>query len=131
MCGPRVVPNIRCIGQFVWGDVQFAERNGERIGIPGGIGQHGVFSYIVTNFTDGKGYTPIVHGNSYIQVIGWDEDGNLDARGILTYSQSPEPDSPHYADQTKLYSRGEWVDFPFTEEEIQADPNLEVLSLQE
>ncbi|HSG98008.1 MAG TPA: penicillin acylase family protein [Woeseiaceae bacterium] len=114
-----------------WGDVQFAERNGERIGIPGGVGHHGVFSYIVTSFTDGKGYTPIVHGNSYIQVIGWDEDGNLDARGILTYSQSPEPDSPHYADQTKLYSRGEWVDFPFTEEEILADPSLETLSLYE
>ncbi len=114
-----------------WGDVQFAERNGERIGIPGAVGRHGVFSYIVTGFTEEKGYTPIHHGNSYIQVIGWDEDGNLDARGLLTYSQSPEPESPHYSDQTELYSRGEWIDFPFTEEEIQADPNLRVLTLQE
>ena len=114
-----------------WGDVQFAERNGERIGVPGAVGGHGSFSYIVTQFTEGKGYTPIMHGNSYIQVIGWDEAGNLDARGLLTYSQSPEPDSPHYADQTKLYSRGEMVDFPFTEEEILADPELKVLTLRE
>lgn len=114
-----------------WGDVQFAERNGDRIGIPGGIGRHGVFSYIVSGFTESKGYTPIMHGNSYIQVIGWDEDGNLDARGILTYSQSPEPDSPHYADLTRLYSQGGWVDFPFTEDEIQADPNLETITLRE
>jgi acyl-homoserine-lactone acylase len=114
-----------------WGDVQFAERNGERIGIPGAVGNHGSFSYIVTQFTDGKGYTPILHGNSYIQVIGWNENGDLDARGILTYSQSPEPDSPHYADQTRLYSRGELIDFPFTEEEILADPELEVLTLRE
>ena len=114
-----------------WGDVQFAERNGERIGVPGAVGGHGSFSYIVTQFTEGKGYTPIVHGNSYIQVIGWDEAGNLDARGLLTYSQSPEPDSPHYADQTKLYSRGEMIDFPFTEEEILADPELKVLTLRE
>jgi acyl-homoserine-lactone acylase len=114
-----------------WGDVQFTERNGERIGIPGAVGRHGGFSYIVTDFTEGKGYTPIMHGNSYIQVIGWDEAGELDARGILTYSQSPESDSPHYADQTRLYSRGEWVDFPFTEAEILADPELETLTLRE
>ena len=114
-----------------WGEVQFAERNGERIGIPGAIGRHGGFSYIVTDFTEGKGYTPIVHGNSYIQVVGWDEEGNVDAKAILTYSQSPESDSPHFADQTQLYSRGEWIDLPFTEEEIQADPAYRVLTLQE
>lgn len=113
-----------------WGDIQFTERNGERIGIPGGVGRHGVFSYIVTGFSE-KGYTPIVHGNSYIQVIGWDDVGNLDARGILTYSQSPESDSPHYADQTLMYSKGEMIRFPFTEVEIQADPGLRVLTLSE
>lgn len=114
-----------------WGEVQFAQRNGDRIGIPGGVGSHGAFSYIVTQFTDGEGYTPIMHGNSYIQVIGWDEAGDLDARGILTYSQSPEPDSSHYADQTWLYSRGEWIDFPFTEDEIQADPAFRSVTLSE
>ena len=114
-----------------WGDVQFAERNGDNIGIPGAIGSHGGFSYIVTDYTEGKGYTPIVHGNSYIQIVGWDEAGTLDARGILTYSQSPEPDSPYYADQTKLYSQGEMISFPFTEEEIAADPNLKVVTLAE
>lgn len=114
-----------------WGDIQFAERNGERIAIPGAVGNHGVFSYIVSRFTQGKGYTPIEQGNSYIQVVGWDEEGKLDARGILTYSQSPEPDSPHYADQTRLYSRSELVKFPFTESEILADPELRVITLEE
>ena len=113
-----------------WGDVQFAERNGDRIAVPGGPGRHGMFSYIRTDFTDGKGYTPIVHGNSYIQVVTWKDDGTPDARGILTYSQSPEPDSAHYSDQTELYAKGEWLSLPFTEEEILADPNLEVLTLR-
>jgi acyl-homoserine-lactone acylase len=113
-----------------WGDVQFAERNGARIPVPGGPGRHGMFSYINTDFTAGKGYTPIVHGNSYIQVVTWKDDGAPDARGILTYSQSPEADSPHYYDQTELYARGEWLHLPFTEDEILADPNLKTLSLQ-
>ena len=113
-----------------WGNVQFAERNGSRIPVPGGPGRHGMFSYIRTDFTEGKGYTPIVHGNSYIQVVTWDDDGTPDARGLLTYSQSPEPDSPHYSDQTELYARGEWLQLPFTESEILADPNLRSLSLR-
>jgi acyl-homoserine-lactone acylase len=113
-----------------WGNVQFAERNGARIPVPGGPGRHGMFSYINTDFTEGKGYTPILHGNSYIQVVTWNDDGTPDARGILTYSQSPEADSPHYYDQTELYARGEWLQLPFTDEEILADPNLKTLSLQ-
>jgi acyl-homoserine-lactone acylase len=113
-----------------WGDVQFAERNGARIPVPGGPGRHGMFSYINTDFTEGKGYTPILHGNSYIQVVTWNDDGTPDARGILTYSQSPEADSPHYSDQTELYARGEWLQLPFTEDEILADPNLKTLTLR-
>ena len=61
----------------------------------------------------------------------WDEEGRPDARGILTYSQSPEPDSPHHADQTRLYSRGEWIDLPFSDAEIQADPNLRTITIRE
>jgi len=113
-----------------WGDVQFAERNGARIPVPGGPGRHGMFSYINADFTAGKGYTPIAHGNSYIQVVTWDDDGAPDARGILTYSQSPEADSPHYYDQTELYARGELLQLPFTDDEILADPNLKTLTLQ-
>ena len=112
-----------------WGDVQFTERNGKRIPIPGGQGWAGMFSMIVANLQKDKGYTPIVHGNSYIQVISWDEAGDLDARGILTYSQSQDPESAHYADQTQLYSQGEWLRFPFAEAEIAADPNLTSLRL--
>jgi len=114
-----------------WGDIQFAKRNGRKIPIPGGQGWAGMFSMIVANLSDDASYTPILHGNSYIQVVSWDDDGNLQAGGILTYSQSQEADSPHYADMTELYSRGEWIDFPFTEDEILADPNLRSLTLTE
>lgn len=104
-----------------WGDVQFAMRNGEKIGIPGGSGGQGLFSVITARFNPGNGgYSPITHGNSYIQTVTWDEDGMPDADAILTYSQSPEPDSPYYSDLTKVYSQSGWVDLPFTDEQIQA-----------
>lgn len=114
-----------------WGEVQFSERNGKRIPIPGGQGWAGMFSMIMADLEKNKGYTPIIHGNSYIQVISWDKAGKLDARGILTYSQSQEPDSAHYSDQTELYSQGKWLSFPFTEQEIMSDPNLAIIHLTE
>ncbi len=112
------------------GDIQFAKRNGERIPVPGGEGWAGMWSMIIANFKEGEGYSHIQHGNSYMQIISWDEAGNLDPRAIVTYSQSPEPDSPHYADMTHLYAKGEWLDLPFSDAEIDADPNLETLSLR-
>ena len=112
------------------GEVQYVERNGERLPIPGGEGWAGMWSMSVSSLT-ADGYTPIVNGNSYIQVISWDDDGNLDARGMLTYSQSAEPDSPHHADLTRLYSASQWISLPFEEAAIAADPNLETLRLQE
>jgi acyl-homoserine-lactone acylase len=104
-----------------WGDVQFALRNGEKIGIPGGSGGQGMFSVISSRFNpDNGGFNPITAGNSYIQTVTWDEDGTPNAKAILTYSQSPEPDSKYYSDMTKLYSQSQWIDLPFKDAEIDA-----------
>ena len=113
------------------GDIQYAPRNGRNIPVPGGDGGAGMFSMIVTNLNGEKGYTPIIHGNSYMQVISWDEAGDLDPRAMLTYSQSPEPDSPHYSDLTEIHAQGGWIRLPFTDAEIEADPNLRTLNLTE
>lgn len=105
-----------------WGDVQFATRGGEKIGIPGGNGYAGMYSVITARLNkQAGGYTPIRHGNSYVQIVTWQDDGTPDARAILTYSQSPQRDSRWYADQTRLYSRSAWIRLPFTQREIDAD----------
>lgn len=114
------------------GTLQFEARNDERIPIPGGDGGAGMWSVITSQYNaEQQGYTPIVHGNSYMQVISWDENGRVDPRAILSYSQSEDPRSPHFADQTHLYSQSQWLELPFYEEEILADPNLLTLRLQE
>ncbi|WP_129782609.1 acylase [Peristeroidobacter soli] len=114
----------------LWGDVQFTERNGERIGLPGGTHGAGVFSVLVGKLTPGKGYSPIVTGNSWMQVVTWTDTGEVNAHGILSYSQSEEEDSPYSADQTKLYSKSQWLKLPFTEAEITADKELRTLELK-
>jgi acyl-homoserine-lactone acylase len=102
-----------------WGEVQFDEKNGERIPIPGGSGGM-LFSVITSNLIEGEGYSNITHGNSYIQAVSWDASDCPDANAILTYSQSTDPASAHYADATKLYSQGGWIDMPFCESDRDA-----------
>jgi acyl-homoserine-lactone acylase len=102
-----------------WGQVQYAPRNGENIPIHGASG---AFSFTVTSagLVDGEGYSRIGAGNSYIQTVGWDGSECPDAYAILTYSQSTDPASAHYADMTKLYSAKEWVDMPFCAADVRA-----------
>jgi len=102
-----------------WGEVQFDEKNGERIGIHGGSGAM-MFSVITSDLVQGEGYSAIEHGNSYMQAVTWDESDCPDAYAILTYSQSTDPASDHYADATKLYSSGGWIDMPYCEAERDA-----------
>ncbi len=97
-----------------WGEVQFVEKNGERIPIPGGSGAM-LFSVITSDLVEGEGYSNITTGNSYIQAVSWDETDCPDANAILTYSQSSDPASAHYADATRLYSEEGWIDMPFCE----------------
>jgi acyl-homoserine-lactone acylase len=48
----------------------------------------------------------------------------------MTYSQSEDPDSPHFADQTERYGSGEGLrPVLFTEEALLADPGLAELQL--
>jgi acyl-homoserine-lactone acylase len=86
-------------------------RNGVRIPIHGGPGDpDGEFNAINVDFEAGKGLKENEHGSSYVQVVTWKTGSACpDARTILTYSQSVNPDSPFYSDQTKLFSQKKWV----------------------
>ena len=101
-----------------WGDVQFAQRGEQRIAIHGGDDRLGIL-----NMQDADpvptGVTP-KHGSSYVQVVTFDETGPV-ADAVLSYSQSTDPASPHFGDQTLLYSAKRWVRLPFTPEAIAAD----------
>ena len=97
---------------------QFVRRGDEIIPIHGGHGEYGMYNDIQPTWNPDEGYSDITAGGSFIQVVSFDDDECPDARTILTYSQSTNPDSEHFADQTRLYSQGGWVEAQFCEEEI-------------
>ena len=112
-----------------WGEIHYEIRNGKKIPLFGGGFNAGNFSAMQAKLTKGEGWSKIIHGNSYLQTVTWDEEGVV-AEGILSYSQSSDPDNPHFQDQTELYSQKKWVKLPFKEKDILADPNLEIINIK-
>jgi acyl-homoserine-lactone acylase len=68
------------------------------------------------------------NGSTFIMATELTRSGPR-TRTVITYSESANPDSPHYADQTALFARGQMITERFTEPEINADPALRTLTL--
>jgi acyl-homoserine-lactone acylase len=97
--------------------VQFVERNGVRIPIGGGPESYNNFKATVVA---GKGITdPVPFADSYIHIVEFGDTGPL-ARGVMSYSQSTNPESPYYDDMTKVYSERHFFTLPFSKQEIEA-----------
>lgn len=64
-----------------------------------------------------SGYN-VVHGSSFIMTLGWTEDGP-EAEALLSYSQSGDPESPHFDDQTQLYAEKAWRPIRYTQTDIE------------
>ncbi|MFE1293030.1 penicillin acylase family protein [Streptomyces sp. NPDC058751] len=106
------------------GDHQYVTRNGERIPVHGAPHFLGVLDVITPVWDPKAGNTEVVHGSSFIQVVAFPGGRGPRAATLLTYGQSANPHSPHYADQTRLFSAGRWVADRFTPAEIAATPGL-------
>ena len=112
------------------GDIQSSGVNGQ-IPIFGGEGFEGSFTIASSGALGDSGY-PVTYGNSYIQAVTWDlQSGAPNAQGFVTYSQSTDPASPYYNDMTQAYSAKQWVDYPFTPEQIAGSRVLESYVLSE
>ncbi|MBL8271729.1 penicillin acylase family protein [Steroidobacter sp.] len=98
-----------------WGEIQFIERNGRRIPVPGGA----VYNAISGTMADGA--VRVRAGSSYIQIVSFEADGPR-AEALLTYSQSTDPASAHFADQAPLFAESKWQTLPFTDAQIERDP---------
>jgi acyl-homoserine-lactone acylase len=105
-----------------WGETQFVARGGAHIPVHGGEGTDGVLNAQQSRLVPGQGYVPF-HGSSYVQVVTFDAQGPV-ADAVLTYSQSTDPASAHYADQTLLHARKGWVRLPFHAADIAAEPGV-------
>ena len=103
-----------------FGEVQAVQRNEFTIPIHGGWDEMGTFSVIKVRLDKG-GYRNITGGNTYIQAVTWDESECPVADAMLSHSQSTDPASPYYLDQTLLYSDKIWTPMPFCKDDIERE----------
>jgi acyl-homoserine-lactone acylase len=66
-----------------------------------------------------EGY-PIAHGSSFVLALEFTAEGPQ-ADAILSYSQSGDPESPHFTDQTRLFERKQWRPVRYRESDIAAN----------
>lgn len=102
------------------GDIQYVTRNGQRIPIHGGAEEAGNLNLIGTPLDGAKGYSDITtESTSWVQVTELTKTGPK-VRGVLAYSQSTNPASPHYSDMTQAYSDKRWIELPFKQADVAA-----------
>lgn len=132
------------------GETQFVRKGDKRIPIPGGQDLEGAAN-VVSFYGKGNINTSLLpepaqaevldpntslttegylcnKGSSFIMVAEMTKEGPV-ARALLTTSQSRDPASPHYLDQTELFSKKQLRDVLFTDAQIDADPALTTLTL--
>lgn len=105
-----------------WGSVQVAgDRGAPAIPLGGGLGDEAGNANALASrapTANSDFLKPVTYGSSHIQAISFLDAGGLDAHTILTYGQSDDPTSPWSSDQTLMFSRKEWVSFPWTTAQI-------------
>lgn len=118
-----------------WGSVEYAVVGGQHIPIPGSD-DPGVFNVVDTSLDPAAhGYPGVASGVTFLVAVEFGAQGGHGSHGptadaILAYSQSANPDSPHAADQSRLYSGGGMVRLAFTAAQVEHDErSIEVLHL--
>jgi acyl-homoserine-lactone acylase len=124
--------------------VQYTVKGGQKIPVPGStenIGIANMAQYVAVQgsslepfmdpgtFVPGsdltnKGYV-VNYGTSFLLTLAYTATGPS-AKCILTFSESADPASPHYADQTLLYSQKNLRDCRYSESSIYADSQLSI-----
>ncbi|NWA67667.1 penicillin acylase family protein [Pseudomonas reactans] len=108
-----------------WGDLQVSGQTP----IHGGPQELGIYNAMQTvPRADGK--REVVSGTSYLQIVTFDDQGPH-AQGVLAFSESSNPASKHAKDQTQAFSQKKLSPLPFTEAQIKADPQYQLLHIKE
>jgi len=108
-----------------WGDIQVSGQTP----IHGGPQRLGIYN-AMQSVPRADGKREVVSGSSYLQIVTFDDKGPH-AEGVLAFSLSSDPASKYSKDQTQLFSGKKLSPLPFTEQQIEADPQYQLQVIRE
>ncbi|MDR5815311.1 penicillin acylase family protein [Caballeronia sp. LZ033] len=108
------------------GEMHYISDGARRIPLYGGCDLQGYFTVACAmqplNKT-GESLDSDAHGNSYMQVVSFGAEGPQ-ADTMLTTGVSEDPASPWYRATTRVYAQKTWTRFPFSEQALDAIPDV-------
>ena len=129
-------------------DYQFAMKNDKKIPIHGGNSREGILSIaayssnatLLPSKTRGKTINSVTgltkdgymvnYGTSFLMAVELTPKGP-ECQAIMSFSQSIDPDSPYFSDQTELYSDKKWRACHYSQKDILADPDLKTYTVKD
>jgi len=103
------------------GEVQRAPQTGGAP-MPGCLEGDGCYAAIGSSFpTPTSKQAEVTGGTSIVMFTELQAGHEPVAKGLLAYSQSEDPTSPYYEDQTQRFSKNEWITLPWTPASVAED----------
>jgi acyl-homoserine-lactone acylase len=103
------------------GEVQRAPQAGAAA-IPGCLEGDGCYAAIGSSFpTPTSKQAVVTSGTSIVMFTELRPGGEPLSKALLAYSQSEDPTSPYYEDQTQRFSKNEWITLPWTPAQVAED----------
>lgn len=100
-----------------WGEVNRLIRGQINLGVDGGPDT--LRAIYGGDELDDNGQLNAQGGDSYIQIVEWDENGGINSRTIHNYgSATLDETSPHYGDQVELFVDKDWKQVPLALEDV-------------
>jgi acyl-homoserine-lactone acylase len=112
------------------GEVQRAPQAGAAP-MPGCLEGDGCYAAIGSSFpTPTSKQAEVTSGTSIVMFTELQPGHEPVTKGLLAYSQSEDPTSPYYEDQTQRLSKNEWITLPWTPAEVAEDAIAPTLHLK-
>jgi acyl-homoserine-lactone acylase len=112
------------------GEVQRAPQAGAAP-MPGCLEGDGCYAAIGSSFpTPTSKQAEVTGGTSIVMFTELLADHEPLSKALLAYSQSEDPTSPYYEDQTQRFSKNEWITLPWTPAEVAEDAIAPTLQLK-
>ena len=102
--------------EVAWGDIHRLRRGSLDVPIGGLTDDYGAFR-VIGYGPDKDGKYVAAGGDSYVVAVDFTASGPR-AYSVIAYSESDDPKSAHYNDQSRLFAEEQWKQAWFTEEDI-------------